>query len=153
MDPGPPQLPSPTDSRPPRLVPAKSHDTPACAGYRPGTPQEASGTPSKGYTIRLVNAIPASFIFARSAGLLRGGTMSGNAHDRIDHGMWSAIAGRQARRMTAVTEHLPGSVAALPPDEPLRFDIVARAAGRAEPAGGRPTPHQRLHTPALIPLR
>src|SRR5258708_33708226 len=62
MDPGPPQLPSPTDSRPPRHVPAKSHDTPACAGYRPGTPQEASGTPSKGYTIRLVNAIPASFV-------------------------------------------------------------------------------------------
>jgi queuine tRNA-ribosyltransferase len=78
--------------------------------------------------------------------------MSGNAHDRIDEGMWSAIAGRQARRVTAVTEHLPGSVAALAPDEPLRFDIVARAAGSAARAGVLQTPHGALQTPVFMPV-
>src|SRR5258706_12444985 len=104
MDPGPPQLPSPTDSRPPRHILAKSHDTPACAGYRPGTPQGASGTPSKGYTIRLVNAIPASFVFARSAGLLSGGTTSGEGHDRLNHGVGAPVAGGQTRRRVALPQ-------------------------------------------------
>src|SRR5258706_1442206 len=54
--------------------------------------------------------------------------------------------------MIALTQHLPGNVAALAPDEPLRFDIVARAAGSAARAGVLQTPHGALQTPVFMPV-
>src|SRR5258705_1335229 len=54
--------------------------------------------------------------------------------------------------MIALTEHLPGNVAALAPDEPLRFDIVARAAGSAARAGVLQTPHGAVQTPVFMPV-
>ncbi|HZC78480.1 MAG TPA: tRNA guanosine(34) transglycosylase Tgt, partial [Ktedonobacterales bacterium] len=51
-----------------------------------------------------------------------------------------------------MTEHLPGNVAALAPDEPLRFAIVARAAGSAARAGVLQTPHGAIQTPVFMPV-